>query len=103
MIPTNDAWQQLKAHPNVSFADLALLADVVAGRSKCTGPRVTLSPVPEGSGCPESDSVLLADPPERPKLIPQEILVKCGQERVRQVQAAGVRDALRLLDARRLL
>lgn len=110
-IPTNDAWQQLKSHPGVSFADLALLADVVARRSKCTGPRVTLSPTPEPSSLedgPDSRSVILTDPHahyhERhrssPKLVPQDELVRCGQERVRQVQAAGVRDALRLLDTR---
>ncbi|KAG8681381.1 hypothetical protein FRC08_015672, partial [Ceratobasidium sp. 394] len=40
-------WARLKAHPNVAFADLALLADVVARRTKCTGPRVSLSPTPE--------------------------------------------------------
>ena len=45
-IPTNDAWRQLKSHPNVAFADLSLLADVVARRSKCTGPRVVISPPP---------------------------------------------------------
>lgn len=45
-IPTDDAWRQLKSHPNVEFADLTLLAEVVAGRSKCTGPRVVLSPPP---------------------------------------------------------
>ena len=45
-MPTNDAWRQLKSHPNVAFADLSLLADVVARRSKCTGPRVVISPPP---------------------------------------------------------
>ncbi|KAG7099316.1 hypothetical protein E1B28_001174 [Marasmius oreades] len=121
-IPTDDAWRQLKAHPNVAFADLALLADVVARRSKCTGPRVVISPAP-GTVTPERVSspaggdaqpILLTDPhahyreQERarstssppPQLVPQEILLKCGQERVREVQAAGVRDALRLLDAK---
>ncbi|KAJ8084127.1 hypothetical protein PM082_002894 [Marasmius tenuissimus] len=120
-IPTDDAWRQLKAHPNVAFADLALLADVVARRSKCTGPRVVISPAP-GTVTPErvaspangdSQAVLLTDPHAQyhknerarstsspPQLVPQEILLKCGQERVREVQTAGVRDALRLLDAK---
>ncbi|KAK7463692.1 hypothetical protein VKT23_005631 [Stygiomarasmius scandens] len=125
-IPTDDAWRQLKSHPNVAFSDLALLADVVARRSKCTGPRVVISPAP-GTVTPErmsspnvphmaaseSEAVLLTDPhahyreKERarstespPRLVPQEILVKCGQDRVREVQAAGVRDALRLLDSK---
>ncbi|KAH7107083.1 hypothetical protein BKA62DRAFT_227709 [Auriculariales sp. MPI-PUGE-AT-0066] len=46
-IPTNCAWSQLKSHPNVAFTDLRLLAEVVAGKDKCTGPRVLLSPRPE--------------------------------------------------------
>ncbi|KAF7320443.1 BZIP domain-containing protein [Mycena kentingensis (nom. inval.)] len=32
-IPTNDAWRRFKAHPNVDFSDLDMLADVVARRS----------------------------------------------------------------------
>ena len=51
-MPTNDAWRQLKSHPNVSFADLSLLAEVVSRRSKCTGPHVVISPAP-GSITPE--------------------------------------------------
>ncbi|KAK7058870.1 hypothetical protein VNI00_001494 [Paramarasmius palmivorus] len=118
-IPTSEAWRQLKAHPNVAFADLALLADVVARRSKCTGPRVVISPAPGAitpergtspGGSVEPQEILLRDPysePDRirhssspPKLVPQDVLIKCGQERVREVQAAGVRDALRMLDAK---
>jgi len=121
---TSDAWKQLKSHPNVAFSDLAMLADVVARRSKCTGPRVVISPAP-GSITPErvaspdtldaassdSGSIVLTDPhahfhqQERarsspPRLVPQEILMQCGQDQLRQVQAAGVREALRLLDAK---
>ncbi|KAI0068381.1 hypothetical protein BV25DRAFT_1818792 [Artomyces pyxidatus] len=55
IIPTSDAWRQLKSHPNVAFADLSLLADVVARRSKCTGPTVVISPAP-GSITPERTS-----------------------------------------------
>ncbi|KAL1726880.1 hypothetical protein EV714DRAFT_218518 [Schizophyllum commune] len=51
-IPTHEAWQQLKSHPNVAFEDLAMLADVVSRRSKCTGPRVVIEPAP-GSITPE--------------------------------------------------
>ncbi|KAJ3987521.1 hypothetical protein F5890DRAFT_1497376 [Lentinula detonsa] len=127
-IPTNDAWEQLKSHPNIAFSDLALLADVVARRSKCSGPRVVISPAP-GSITPEriaspdppvnfthektgdSEAVVLTDPhalfreqkkarSSPPRLVPQEVLMQRGQERLRQVQAAGVREALRLLDAK---
>ena len=128
-IPTSDAWRQLKSHPNVSFADLTLLAEVVARRSKCVGPTVVISP-PPGSITPErtsspvtsedhpsvggdNDVVLLSDPhahyhmKERersacstPNLV-QEELVQCSRTRsVREVHTAGVREALALLDSR---
>ncbi|RDB29508.1 hypothetical protein Hypma_015420 [Hypsizygus marmoreus] len=130
-MPTNDAWRQIKSHPNVAFADLALLADVVARRSKCTGPRVVISPAlgsitPERTVSPgiaddepnqqsEPGTVLLIDPhahyreKERsrsdgastpPRLIPQEVLIRCGRQRVREVHTDSVRAALRLLDAK---
>jgi AP-1-like factor len=129
-IPTSDAWRQLKSHPNVSFADLTLLAEVVARRSKCTGPTVVISP-PLGSLTPErpsspvpsrnplsvgvdNDAVLLSDPhahyrmKERerfagstPELAPEGEFLQCSQSRsVREVHAAGVREALALLDSR---
>ncbi|KIJ68336.1 hypothetical protein HYDPIDRAFT_173086 [Hydnomerulius pinastri MD-312] len=122
-IPTDDAWRQIKSHPNVAFADLTLLAEVVARRSKCTGSRVVISPAP-GSITPErqagpshrgsnasgeDQSVLLTDPHEHfhqrqrrrespPRLVPQDVLIECGRRRMREVNADGVREALRLLD-----
>jgi len=129
-IPTSDAWRQLKSHPNVSFADLTLLAEVVARRSKCTGPTVVISPppgsiTPERSSTPvsskgrpavgvDNDVVLLSDPhshyhtKERersacssPHLVSEEELVRWSRTRsVREVHAAGVREALALLDSR---
>ena len=129
-IPTSDAWRQLKSHPNVSFADLTLLAEVVARRSKCTGPTVVISP-PLGSLTPErtsspmtsrnspsvgvdNNAVLLSDPHahyrmrERERftgsaaeLAPGEEFLRCSQScSVREVHAAGVREALALLDSR---
>ncbi|KAI0080257.1 hypothetical protein K474DRAFT_1590235 [Panus rudis PR-1116 ss-1] len=131
-IPCDDAWKQIKSHPNVAFADLELLAEVVARRSKCTGPRVEISPAP-GAATPERDisprllpaplgdhpeadnqSVLLTDPHARYRerqrervgietptgMTTPEFVVSCGRSRIREVQADGVRDALRLLDAK---
>ncbi|KAH7931104.1 hypothetical protein BV22DRAFT_1077869 [Leucogyrophana mollusca] len=126
-IPTDDAWRQLKSHPNVAFADLSLLAEVVARRSKCAGSRVVVSPAP-GSITPErtaslhtdrpshaprdmtTDTVMLTDPHENwrqragrsppPRLVPQEILIECGRRWMREVNADGVREAMRLLDAK---
>jgi len=98
-IPTNQAWRQIKAHPNAQFADLALLAEVVASRSKCSGPRIILGSSPEDEWPPASSHF---DPSalNPPQLVPQEILLECGRRRVREVHSSGVRDALRLLDAK---
>ncbi|KAI0639729.1 hypothetical protein C8Q77DRAFT_1152686 [Trametes polyzona] len=128
-IPCDAAWRQIKSHPNAAFTDLSLLAEVVARRTKCTGPTVEISPAP-GTITPErglspglpaytqqqdSQPIILTDPHAQyherqrtrangasspPQLVPQEVLVKCGRQRVREVMADGVRDALRLLDAR---
>ncbi|KAJ6604758.1 hypothetical protein DFH09DRAFT_1257467 [Mycena vulgaris] len=116
-IPTNDAWRRLKSHPNVAFTDLDMLADVVARRSKCTGPRIIISPPPMASehvetpvaaGTNSEQPVLLTDPHAhfrekeraRASTSPPLLQEKCGQRRVREVQADAVRDALRLLDAK---
>ncbi|CAE6506603.1 unnamed protein product [Rhizoctonia solani] len=112
-IPTNEAWERLKSHPNVAFADLSLLADVVAGRAKCTSSRVRLSLTPERnvdrhededandfSESLEGDSERHSPRPH-PTLVPQEALVRCGRERLMRVQAEGVRDALAMLDVQR--
>ncbi|KZS95883.1 hypothetical protein SISNIDRAFT_483303 [Sistotremastrum niveocremeum HHB9708] len=135
-IPRAEAWRQLKAHPNVGFADLRLLAEVVARRSACQGPRVTLSPSPtpaaqsqldaklskhipkaeNDAGGGDQQSIILTDPHARYRerqaaaayadgggalsLVPQDVLLRCGRARLLEVQADGVRDALRLLDVR---
>ncbi|KAJ3509412.1 hypothetical protein NLJ89_g5236 [Agrocybe chaxingu] len=107
VMPTNTAWQRLKEHPNVAFADLSLLAEVVASRSKCAGPRIILSPAPQLPQDPNTSTINYADrqlednrrsPPLR--LVPQEVLLECGRRTMRHVHADGVREALRLLDAK---
>ncbi|PPQ89382.1 hypothetical protein CVT25_002200 [Psilocybe cyanescens] len=109
LIPTNDAWRKIKAHPNVEFADLSLLAEVVSSRSKCLGPRLVISPAPQ---LPPNRTVMDDLSMDRSggmrpgrtspslRLVPQEILLECGRRRLRQVHAEGVREALRLLDAK---
>jgi len=95
-----------------------MLADVVARRSKCTGPRIVLSPPPASEhietpvdvavGSNSEQPVLLTDPHAhfrekeraRASTSPPRMQEKCGQRRVREVQADAVRDALRLLDAK---
>jgi hypothetical protein len=105
-IPTNDAWRQLKAHPNVEFADLALLAEVVASRSKCTGPRVDISPSPTDGFVPELtpfSQVGKAQTSAEQSLFQrgtQTVFLECGRRRVREVHKEAIQDALRLLDAK---
>ncbi|KAJ6575227.1 hypothetical protein B0H19DRAFT_1127762, partial [Mycena capillaripes] len=108
-IPTNDAWQRLKSHPNVAFTDLDMLADVVARRTKCTGPRIILTPPPVAqvaAGTSSEQPVLLTDPhahfreKERARTSASPPREHCGQRRVREVQADAVREALRLLDGK---
>ena len=45
-MPASEAWRTLKAHPHIAFADLAMLADVVARRTKCSGPFAVIHPPP---------------------------------------------------------
>ncbi|KAF8167996.1 hypothetical protein B0H34DRAFT_792656 [Crassisporium funariophilum] len=103
LMPTNDAWQKLKAHPNVEFADLSLLAEVVASRSKCSGPRLVISHSPEPHHPTSRRSIGEnrsggSSPP--PRLVPQEVLLECGRRNMRHVHADGVFEALRILDAK---
>jgi AP-1-like transcription factor len=127
MISCDSAWRQLKLHPNVESSDLSVLAEVVARRSKCLGPRVLSSPVPKPITTPERTSTPVNLPssqsvhgdkgderlawhtenhhnlePSFPsKLVPQEVLARCGREqRVRTVHVDAVQAALRLLDAK---
>jgi hypothetical protein len=100
-VPCNEAWRQIKEHhPNASFADLRLLADVVARRSRCTGPRVLISPAPSDESTAweaEQGDSITAVPPEAAQR-QQLIRVCCGRPTVREVPAEAVRDAIRLLD-----
>ncbi|KAF7307016.1 BZIP domain-containing protein [Mycena indigotica] len=99
-IPTSDAWRRFKAHPNVDFSDLDMLADVVARRSKCSGSTVSLSPPPPDHVDPSSESsVLLTDP--HAHFREQELARSTPHaHNVREVRADAVREALRLLDSK---
>ncbi|KAF8501891.1 hypothetical protein JB92DRAFT_3084348 [Gautieria morchelliformis] len=125
-VPCNTAWTQLKSHPNIAFADLTLLAEVVARRSKCTGPRITLSsPDPDMEALARRPSdgrtidrgsddmpILLTHPHAQYLELTQThnqpghgssssgspLHFQCGQQRVLEVDAEGVRDALAMLD-----
>jgi AP-1-like transcription factor len=109
MVPCDDAWRQLKSHPNVEFSDLNLLAEVVARRSKCTGPRVVISP-PLGSVTPERGGTPFF-PPSGSSRLPEfsgDISNTRGGTAAGEYNRIGVREvprealqaALNLLDAK---
>jgi hypothetical protein len=108
------AWKRLKSHPNAPFADLRLLAEVVAKKSNCPGPVAKTSEyesedvsVDYISGYPMDNAVynkrqdgIRFDGQEQPSLVPQDVLIECGRKRMTNVREDGIREALRLLDAR---
>ncbi|GAA5880928.1 hypothetical protein JCM3774_001779 [Rhodotorula dairenensis] len=47
-VPCNEAWSALKQHPNIAFADLQMLAEVVAKRTFCNGAVTETPPPPAG-------------------------------------------------------
>lgn len=62
----------------------------------------TVSQPPVGvasSPQPGTNSVSAGSPAPRPSLVPQDELRECGRRRIREVDAAGVREALKILDA----
>ena len=114
-MPTNEAWRQLKSHPNVAFTDLSLLADVVTRRSRCdasmdippTSAPGTLesvdTPLLKEFPIPQDDASVTETDKERnssPKLVPQDVLLRCARRRVHEVETDAVRAALRILDAK---
>ena len=100
-IPTNDAWQKLKSHPNVDFSDLSLLAEVVVSRTKCSGPLLVISSTPPSQIRSERTSEVGRHRTDSPiRLVDEQILLECGRRRVRQVHMDGVQEALRMLDAK---
>ncbi|GAA6063508.1 hypothetical protein JCM10212_004770 [Sporobolomyces blumeae] len=121
-VPCNEAWSVLKAHPNIAFADLQMLAEVVSKRTHCAGP--VLSPVQPSSssarfyqrstspnrpfdGPPSSAGPLPFSGPEpsassKPQLVPHATLLQCsvdaGVRKRLTVERGAVNEALELLD-----
>ncbi|GAA99824.1 uncharacterized protein L969DRAFT_84169 [Mixia osmundae IAM 14324] len=88
-MPANEAWRQLRAHPNIGFADLQMLADVVAQSSKCSGPRIP-SPVPMPAMGLKRSALAASTELDRRPVSPR-----------LTVDEEGVRAALALLSGRR--
>ncbi|BGP15032.1 hypothetical protein JCM10213v2_002987 [Rhodosporidiobolus nylandii] len=92
-VPCNEAWTALKAHPNIAFADLQMLADVVAKRTHCGGPVASTPPPPPSTSAPASDF--------RPELVPQAQLqcsIDAGTRKRLTVERGAVNEALDILD-----
>nr|ODN93927.1 hypothetical protein L203_00095 [Cryptococcus depauperatus CBS 7841] len=119
MLRPDQVWKQLKAHPNAKFASLALLADVVARRTKCLGPRVEMCPSPmPASPAPfnntstsvsargripshlplPSSTHASSDVDASQSLAASNYMNHRYQKRSIEVETSAVRDALRLLD-----
>ncbi|WVQ73242.1 hypothetical protein IAR50_002808 [Cryptococcus sp. DSM 104548] len=119
----DQVWKQLKAHPNAKFASLALLADVVARRTKCLDGGDEMSPMPgspaltngtpgpSGSICgspapPHSHASMRGSPSVGPSMSPalgpglsgMAALPHHGRKRNIEVETSAVRDALKMLD-----
>ncbi|BGO90736.1 hypothetical protein NBRC10512_000676 [Rhodotorula toruloides] len=96
-VPCNEAWTQLKQHPNIGFADLQMLADVVAKRTYCDGPVASTPPPPPGV----TSETFPASSSHRPMLVPQSALqcsVDAGTRRRLTVERGAVNEALSILD-----
>ncbi|GAA5892911.1 uncharacterized protein JCM6883_007511 [Sporobolomyces salmoneus] len=106
-VPCNEAWSVLKAHPNIAFANLQMLAEVVSKRTHCSGPVASPSTSNFGGSSPQthsstpslsnSNSSLSA----RPQLAPQSMLqcqIDAGVRKRLTVERGAVNEALELLD-----
>jgi len=92
----DQAWKTLKAHPNSRYASLSLLADVVAGRTVCTGPQTPAPLLPNSHSSfalTKQESGVNANSSGIPST-----LSGAGKKRNMAVETSAVRDALRLLD-----
>ncbi|WVQ96442.1 hypothetical protein IAU59_003547 [Kwoniella sp. CBS 9459] len=105
----DQAWKQLKAHPNAKFASLALLADVVARRTTSLNP-TSPSPMPSSpirSPALSATGVNAAET-SRPPVSSSSTTSAVtgagpggvgGKKRNFELETSAVRDALRLLDS----
>ncbi|WVF68922.1 hypothetical protein IAT40_003696 [Kwoniella sp. CBS 6097] len=106
----DQAWKQLKAHPNAKFASLALLADVVARRTTSLNP-ASPSPMPSSPIRSPALSAIgvtgagSSRPPVSSSSTTTSIATGAGADMVGgkkrnlELETSAVRDALRLLDS----
>ncbi|GAA5962519.1 hypothetical protein JCM3765_003715 [Sporobolomyces pararoseus] len=97
-VPCNEAWTALKAHPNIAFANLQMLAEVVSKRTHCSGPVASPSTPSFPSATPQPH---IASSSPRPQLAPQSTLqcqIDAGVRKRLTVERGAVNEALEMLD-----
>ncbi|GAA5971864.1 hypothetical protein JCM11641_001547 [Rhodosporidiobolus odoratus] len=100
-MPCNEAWSALKAHPNIAFANLRMLADVVAKRTHCGGPIRSSPPSPPRAAPAPAPMSALSEVDQRPVLVPQSTLqcsIDAGTRKRLTVERGAVNEALEMLD-----
>ncbi|GAA5927530.1 uncharacterized protein JCM15063_005926 [Sporobolomyces koalae] len=110
-VPCNEAWTVLKAHPNIAFANLQMLAEVVSKRTHCSGPVASPTiPAPVNSSTTTtttisngslSSSTSSSSSTTRPQLVPQSTLqcqIDAGVRKRLTVERGAVNEALEMLD-----
>ncbi|GAA5986890.1 hypothetical protein JCM10908_000941 [Rhodotorula pacifica] len=91
-VPCNEAWSALKQHPNIAFADLQMLAEVVAKRTFCKG-AVTETPPPPAGVVSETFPAANRDPSKLAQFYTPE-----NTRRRLTVERGAVNEALGILD-----
>ncbi|WRT67860.1 uncharacterized protein IL334_004834 [Kwoniella shivajii] len=101
----DQAWKQLKAHPNAKFASLALLADVVARRTNVLGSMNSPSPAPSSplssthhnlNPNPTSPTTTISHKPMSTSS--NTTTSGMGRKRGFDIETSAVREALKILD-----
>ena len=113
MVPASTAWRQFKSHPNTTFADLSLLAEVVSRRvpasGHASGSLPPVSPYPDGSSPGPSTyahspalshSSVKLEEEDHHSIHSGSMPPSSRKRRRNEVEVEGVREALRILDAR---
>ncbi|GAA5889762.1 hypothetical protein JCM8208_001124 [Rhodotorula glutinis] len=97
-VPCNEAWTALKQHPNIAFADLQMLADVVAKRTFCGGPVCSTPPPPAGLTSETFPATAVSGPELVQHSTLQGSALDMGARKRLTVERGAVNEALDLLD-----
>ena len=97
-VPCNEAWQTLKSHPNIAFANLTMLAEVISKRTTCDGPvAIAVEAEPAAgllAGSPPALGLGLTDPASQVTVCAAD----AGPRKRLTVERGAVNEALQVLD-----